>query len=105
MKVWVDALCINQADAIARAAHVLRVKDIFGLAFDVTVWTKEDNDLGVVGLSPPGERLLLCEEVLNQYGKQALEELLGLTERDWGAAAEEDDQIMTLVHVGKTRYR
>ncbi|KAF2188470.1 hypothetical protein K469DRAFT_491680, partial [Zopfia rhizophila CBS 207.26] len=38
MKVWVDALCIDQADAIDRGAHVLRVKDIFGRAFTLTVW-------------------------------------------------------------------
>lgn len=54
MKVWVDALCINQADAVDRAAHVLRVKDIFSGAFAVAVWTKEDDDLGVWGLTPPG---------------------------------------------------
>ncbi|KAL9098144.1 MAG: hypothetical protein Q9163_006138 [Psora crenata] len=97
MKVWLDALCINQADAIDRGAHVLRVKDIFGWAFAVTVWTKEDDDLHVLGLSPPGERLLLCEVVLNQYGKQVLEEILGVKERHWGMANEEDDQIRTLV--------
>jgi hypothetical protein len=97
MKVWVDALCINQADAVDRGAHVLRVKDIFGRAFAVTVWTKEDDDLHLLGLSPPGERLLLCEVVLNQYGKQVLEELLGVRKRHWGVADEEDDQIMTLV--------
>ncbi|KAK3387188.1 hypothetical protein B0H63DRAFT_469444 [Podospora didyma] len=33
MKVWVDALCVNQADTADRNAHVLRVKDIFGRTF------------------------------------------------------------------------
>lgn len=97
MKVWVDALCINQADAVDRNTHVLRVKDIFDGAFAVTVWTKEDDDLYVLGLSPPGERLLLCEVVFRQYGRRALEELLGVRNRGWGVAVEEDNQIMDLV--------
>jgi hypothetical protein len=97
MKVWVDALCINQADVVDRGAHVLRVKDIFGRAFAVAVWTKESDDLQVLGLSPPGERLLLCELVLIQYGRQVLEELLGVRERDWGVADDEDYQISELV--------
>lgn len=51
MKVWVDALCIDQADTVDRGAHVMRVKDIFGRAFAVMVWTKEEDDLHVTGLS------------------------------------------------------
>lgn len=98
MKVWVDALCINQADITDRNAHVLRVKDIFGGAFSVTVWTKEHEDWGVLGLTPPGERLLLCEVVFRQYGKRALEELLGVQERNWGEADDQDEQLMELVN-------
>jgi hypothetical protein len=97
MKVWVDALCINQADVVDRSAHVLRVKDIFGSAFAVTVWTNEHEDLEVLGLSPRGERILLCEVVLRQYGKRALEELLGVRKRDWGEADDDDEQLMGLV--------
>ena len=99
MKVWADALCINQSDVVDRNAHVLRVKDIFGGAFAVTVWTKEREDLQVVGLRPPGEQLILCEAVLGQYGKQALEELLGVRNRDWGAAEEEDEHLKWLVEI------
>lgn len=97
MKVWVDALCINQADIVDRNVHVLRVKDIFGGAFAVTAWTKEREDLQVLGLRPPGEQLILCETVFRQYGKQALEELLGVRNRDWGVAEDEDEQLMELV--------
>ncbi|RYP09070.1 hypothetical protein DL764_001491 [Monosporascus ibericus] len=97
MKVWVDALCINQADIVDRNTHVSRVKDIFGGAFSVTVWTKEREDLQVLGLRPPGERLILCEVVLREYGRQVLEELLGVRERDWGEAHDEDEQLMELV--------
>lgn len=70
--------------------HVLRVKVIFDGVFAVTVWTKEDDDLDVLGLSPPGEQLLLCEIVLRQYGKRALEELLGVRNREYGVAVEEE---------------
>jgi hypothetical protein len=97
MKVWVDALCINQADIVDRNTHVLRVKDIFGGAFSVTVWTKEYEDLQVLGLCKPGERLLLCEVALREYGKRVLEELLGDRECDWGAIYSEDEQLMELV--------
>lgn len=38
----------------------------------------------------PGERLFPCEAILEQYGRQVLEELLGVRNRDWGAAEEED---------------
>ncbi|KAI5864418.1 heterokaryon incompatibility protein-domain-containing protein [Durotheca rogersii] len=97
MKVWVDALCINQADIIDRNTHISHMKDIFGGAFAVTVWTKQQEDLQVLGLSPPGEQLLLCEVVLREYGRRALEELLGVQERDWGEANDEDERLMDLV--------
>lgn len=97
IKLWVDALCINQADVVDRNAHILRVKEIFGRSFAVTVWTKEREDLEVLGLRQPGERLIHCEEVLRQYGKQVLEELLGVRSRNWAAAEDEDEQLMKLV--------
>jgi hypothetical protein len=36
MKVWVDALCINQTDIVDRNSHVLRMTNIYGEAFSVT---------------------------------------------------------------------
>ncbi|KAI3393045.1 hypothetical protein diail_4784 [Diaporthe ilicicola] len=97
MKVWVDALCINPADDVDWNSHVLRVKDIFGEAFSVRVWTKDRDDLQVLGLEQPGEWLRLCEHVLREHGKQVLEELLGIREREWGAAESEDEQLRRLV--------
>jgi Heterokaryon incompatibility protein (HET) len=97
MKVWVDALCINQTDTVDRCSHVLRVRDIFGHAFAVTAWTKEDDELHFTGLTPPGERIHLCEVVLSQYGRQVLEELLGVRDRNWGVADDEDDELTKLV--------
>lgn len=95
IKVWADALCINQADVSDRNAHILRVKDIFGGAFSVTVWTKEHDE--ALSLHRSGEQLTLCEVVLREYGREALEELLGVRDRNWGAAEDEDEQLRELV--------
>lgn len=76
MKIWVDVLCINQADVVDCNTYVLHIKDIFSSAFAVTIWTKEHEDLEVLGLDPPDERLLLCKTIIRQYGRLALEELL-----------------------------
>lgn len=98
MKVWINALCINQADFTDRNTHVLRIKDIFGGAFSVTVWTKNDDDLGgITGLQQLGERLTFCEVVHKKYGKRVLEEVLGARKRDWGVSEDEDCELRTLV--------
>ncbi|KAH9883472.1 heterokaryon incompatibility protein-domain-containing protein [Xylariomycetidae sp. FL2044] len=96
LKFWVDALCINQADVSDRNAHVLRIKNIFGKAYSVAIWTKENDDLHFTGLSEPGDRLDFCEDVLGKYGKRVLEELLGLQQRDWGAEEDEDYALQML---------
>lgn len=97
MKVWVDALCINQADVLDRNAHVLRVKDIFGMSFAVSSWVKNrDFDSGFASLNAPGEYLLLCEVIAREHGRRTLEEVFGLREREWGAEEEEDDRLMRL---------
>ncbi|KFY50794.1 hypothetical protein V495_00091 [Pseudogymnoascus sp. VKM F-4514 (FW-929)] len=77
--------------------HVIRVKDIFGRAFSVIAWTNEHEDLKVLGLHKPGERLVLCEVIFRKYGRRALEELLGARDRSWGAAEDEDEQLKELV--------
>ncbi|KAK4171112.1 heterokaryon incompatibility protein-domain-containing protein [Triangularia setosa] len=99
MKVWVDALCINQADVPDRNAHVLRVRDIFGGAFSVMAWTKEQRDLEFLGLGQPGEHLELCNVVFKLYGKRALEEILGVKERGWGVDDEQYEEVMGLVRI------
>ncbi|KAH8598525.1 hypothetical protein B0O99DRAFT_615310 [Bisporella sp. PMI_857] len=98
MKVWADAVYINHADVIDRNAHILRMKDIFGGAFSVTVWTKEREDLETLSLyASRGEGLTRCEVFLRGYGRLALGELLGIRDRDWGIAEDEDEQFMQLV--------
>lgn len=44
LKVWIDGLCINQADLTHRNIHVLPVKDIFGGVFCMKVWMKNDDE-------------------------------------------------------------
>ena len=97
MKVWVDALCVNNADMTDRQAHNLRSIDIFARAFAVTVWTNNDNRLDVLRLSPQYERLQLCETILRRYGRITLEELLGVSDRSWGSAEDEDEGLKKLV--------
>ncbi|KAK6087616.1 heterokaryon incompatibility protein [Seiridium cupressi] len=51
--VWVDALCINQADLDERAAQVARMKDIYQSAWHVVIWLgPEENrsDLAMLAL-------------------------------------------------------
>ena len=52
-RIWIDALCINQADPDERAAQVLRMKDIYTQAWRVVVWLgseTEDSDLAMMAL-------------------------------------------------------
>jgi hypothetical protein len=51
--VWVDALCINQADLNERAAQVARMNDIYARAWHVVIWlgTEEKrSDLALLAL-------------------------------------------------------
>ena len=93
MNIWVDALCINQADVADRNLHVLRLRDIFGGSFSVTAWTTTSEDMLHSEVKQPGEWLFLCEVIMVQYGRQVLEELLGVREREWGAVEDEDDEL------------
>ncbi|KAJ5547832.1 heterokaryon incompatibility protein-domain-containing protein [Penicillium frequentans] len=81
MKIWVDALCINQFDIDDRNKHVLRVKDIFGGSFSVTASIK-DRGSRDDGLQPWTHRLLQCEVILRKCGRQGLEDVLGTADCD-----------------------
>ncbi|OQD74979.1 hypothetical protein PENANT_c165G02257 [Penicillium antarcticum] len=74
---------------------VLRVKGIISGASSVTIWINENDDFRGHGLQPPVERLLLYDMKL--YGRQVLEELLGVRDRNWGRAVAEDEQVMEVV--------
>ena len=52
-KIWIDALCINQADLSERAIQVLRMKDIYARAWRVFVWLgpeAENSDLAMMAI-------------------------------------------------------
>lgn len=41
--LWIDAICINQADLDERSQQVSFMKEVYGLARSVTVWLGEDD--------------------------------------------------------------
>lgn len=59
--LWIDALCINQADIIERSEQVSRMKDVFRLAQRVMIW---------IGSSTEGSRLAM--QTLDYLGSQVV---------------------------------
>ena len=51
LRLWIDALCINQTDAAERRTQVLNMRHIFTQATSVWVWLGESNELVEKGLS------------------------------------------------------
>lgn len=43
-RIWVDAVCINQADLDERSKQVSRMKNIYQQAFNVVIWLGEENE-------------------------------------------------------------
>ena len=43
--LWVDSVCINQADLAERSRHIPRMKDIYSSAYSVLVWFGEFKEL------------------------------------------------------------
>lgn len=43
-KLWVDAICINQADLVERASQVSKMRDIYGNAWSVVAWLGEEGN-------------------------------------------------------------
>lgn len=51
--IWIDALCINQADLDERAAQVARMRDIYASAWHVVVWLgseAKNSDLAMMAI-------------------------------------------------------
>ncbi|KAL2061762.1 hypothetical protein VTL71DRAFT_7140 [Oculimacula yallundae] len=59
--LWIDAICINQADIVERSAQVSRMRDIFSMASRVIVW-----------VGPSTEDSKVAMEKLDYLGKQAV---------------------------------
>ncbi|PMD53636.1 uncharacterized protein K444DRAFT_700269, partial [Hyaloscypha bicolor E] len=45
MKVWIDALCLNQMDTNEKNAQVPRMREIYQRALNVVVWLGPENPL------------------------------------------------------------
>ncbi|GKT61461.1 heterokaryon incompatibility protein [Colletotrichum tofieldiae] len=53
-KIWIDAICINQADIAERSAQVGRMRDIYAAAWQVVIWLgpeADDSELATSALS------------------------------------------------------
>ena len=50
-KLWVDALCINQADLKERGRQVGRMQDLYGNAWAVIAWLGEEDDESDKGIN------------------------------------------------------
>ena len=52
-RIWIDALCINEADFVERAFQALRMKDIYARAWRVVVWLgpkAKNSDLAMMAI-------------------------------------------------------
>jgi len=59
--LWIDAICINQADVVERSEQVARMKDVFKLAERVMIWigpSTEDSRLAVRTLEYLGHQVV-----------------------------------------------
>jgi hypothetical protein len=56
-RLWVDAICINQADVVERSVQVVRMRTIYRLAQAVLIWlgkeSEEPDGEGAEGLRAP----------------------------------------------------
>ncbi|KID94864.1 heterokaryon incompatibility protein, partial [Metarhizium majus ARSEF 297] len=93
-KIWVDAVCINQDDVNERNAHVMRIREIFGQSFAVTVWLGED-EMSSTGLNSWVEetfdKLRCCGTILAAHDKRTLEAALGIDVRAWESDHDYDE--------------
>lgn len=54
--LWIDAICVNQADLIERGGQVNRMADVYELASRVVVWLGEEKDSSVVDDRYPAKK-------------------------------------------------
>ncbi|KAI1453199.1 heterokaryon incompatibility protein-domain-containing protein [Annulohypoxylon moriforme] len=73
--IWIDALCINQADTAEKENQVKRMHEIFADAVNVKIWLGEANDsyradsLRLRALKPKGLPSLTQQVHIGQYGR------------------------------------
>ena len=79
--LWVDAVCINQADDQEKAHQILRMTKIYGQASRVIIWLGEgidDSDQAFEDIRNAAE-----DEVVTLLEKTNQKSILKLLERQW----------------------
>jgi hypothetical protein len=80
--VWIDAICINQGDDVAKAKQVLHMAEIYGKANRVIVWIGEaenDGDRALEQIHLAADEMS-TEPIVSKPTKQAI---LALLQRPW----------------------
>ncbi|TLD30801.1 hypothetical protein PspLS_03054 [Pyricularia sp. CBS 133598] len=88
--LWVDALCINQADLSERSAQVMRMKDIYSAAEEVLIWLGPEGEHTRAGIACFEQ---ICFETL-RIGFKMLQE--GHTERHYFDFAADQWKIVAM---------
>ncbi|KAG6359365.1 hypothetical protein INS49_012886 [Diaporthe citri] len=78
--IWIDAICINQADLAERSAQVLLMQHIYSMASGVVVWLDEVQPWGLGNLVEAANSSLEAHNCIH-YG--AVKVLSNLLRRPW----------------------
>ena len=84
LKLWVDAICINQGDLRERGRQVRRMGDIFSRALIVTIWLGELSTDTTDGMAELQTLVSRCRD--DSTTKAAVEEALKKEDRELGSA-------------------
>lgn len=87
--LWVDAICVNQADPEERSSQVQLMRWIFGDASAVVIWlgpAQHDSDLGIAFANTIAESkddAEICNLLTNPFYRSALKALRNILRRPW----------------------
>ncbi|KAK1846759.1 heterokaryon incompatibility protein [Colletotrichum chrysophilum] len=74
LKIWVDAICINQKDLAERNRQVKRMRMIYGKALIVSIWLGKVPDDAIHDVALLHECIIKCKD--DQTASEALEKVL-----------------------------
>ncbi|KAK4450969.1 HET-domain-containing protein [Podospora aff. communis PSN243] len=77
--LWIDAMCINQADLDERCEQVKRMRDIYALATQTVVWMGEEGDESTAAL----DTLVYLGNQVEHYGNVYFGDAPDAAEPDW----------------------